>query len=673
MKKLLLILLFVPICLLAQTGSWKAYMAYYEPQQIVKADQRLFVRASNDLYSYHLTDHSIETYDKIRQLSDNSIELIAWNPTVKKLIILYQNYNIDLLTPGSNDIFNISSYYNKSMTQSKTVHQIYIYNEYAYLCTAFGIVKLNMKRQEIAESYILNMDITAMGINNGIAYIRSNDGKVYYGELSKNLIDPGNWKLTTEYPSDIFTVSTADWDQYNELVKTLQPGGPRYNHFGFMRFKNNRLYTVGGGYSAYSEVEYPGTIQILNSNDEWSFLQDDFTGVEGTGGSWRFVCTLNVDVDPRDEKRVFACGRPGLYEYYDGKLVKYYNKDNSPLMPATSSNRYVLVEGCVFDAKGSLWLLQSQVKYNSIMELNTDGELLSHSHNELMNGTLSMQALRNPVFDSEGHLWFVNEYWDKGSFVCYNPATDQIVRLIQKTITNQDGTSYTDFVPHCVAEDLDGNIWIGTNVGPFLIEKSKITSQDEPITQVKVARNDGTDLADYLLSGVNITNIVIDGANRKWFGTENNGVYMISADNTEQIHHFTEDNSPLLSNQIKSLAMNPETGELFIGSDIGLCSYMSDATAGVDEMSKDDVYAFPNPVPSDYTGTITVRGLAYNSDVKILTVSGRLVAEGRSNGGTFTWNGRDSAGRRVASGIYMICAAKSDGSNGIVCKIAMVK
>jgi ligand-binding sensor domain-containing protein len=247
------------------------------------------------------------------------------------------------------------------------------------------------------------------------------------------------------------------------------------------------------------------------------------------------------------------------------------------------------------------------------------------------------------------------------------------VRLIQKTITNQDGTSYTDFVPHCVAEDLDGNIWIGTNVGPFLIEKSKITSQDEPITQVKVARNDGTDLADYLLSGVNITNIVIDGANRKWFGTENNGVYLISADNTEQIHHFTEDNSPLLSNQIKSLAMNPETGELFIGSDIGLCSYMSDATAGVDEMSKDDVYAFPNPVPSDYTGTITVRGLAYNSDVKILTVSGRLVAEGRSNGGTFTWNGRDSAGRRVASGIYMICAAKSDGSNGIVCKIAMVK
>ena len=139
----------------AQIGTWRAYMAYYDIQQIVKGGDRLYVRASNGLYSYNLQDQSIQTYDKIRQLSDTYIDKIAWNPTAKKLLILYDNYNIDLLMPND-EVFNIGSYYLKTMTQSKTVNSIYIYKEYAYLSTAFGIIKLNMQRQEISESYILD-------------------------------------------------------------------------------------------------------------------------------------------------------------------------------------------------------------------------------------------------------------------------------------------------------------------------------------------------------------------------------------------------------------------------------------------------------------------------------------------------------------------------------------
>ena len=100
---------------------------------------------------------------------------------------------------------------------------------------------------------------------------------------------------------------------------------------------------------------------------------------------------------------------------------------------------------------------------------------------------------------------------------------------------------------------------------------------------------------------------------------------------------------------------------------------MSDATAAVDEMKKDDVYAFPNPVPHDYNGLITVRGLSANADVRILSISGKLIANGRSNGGTFTWNGRDLNGNRVASGVYMIATATSEGKKGVVAKIAIVR
>ena len=224
----------------------------------------------------------------------------------------------------------------------------------------------------------------------------------------------------------------------------------------------------------------------------------------------------------------------------------------------------------------------------------------------------------------------------------------------------------------CVAEDKNGDMWVGTNVGPLLLSQNNIDEENPTFTQVKVPRNDGTNYADYLLSGVDISCIAVDGGNRKWFGTYNNGIYLISDDNIQQLQHFTSENSKLLSDNITALAINNESGEVFIATDKGLCSYMSDATQPSETIEKDNVYAYPNPVRPDYTGLITVVGLTANADVKIVTSNGALVAQGRSNGGTFTWDGKDLSGKRVASGIYMIETATEKGGKGTVCKIAIV-
>jgi hypothetical protein len=206
-----------------------------------------------------------------------------------------------------------------------------------------------------------------------------------------------------------------------------------------------------------------------------------------------------------------------------------------------------------------------------------------------------------------------------------------------------------------------------------VLEKDQIESSNYHLTQVKVPRNDGTNYADYLLANIDIMCMMIDGANRKWFGTNGQGVYLISADNMEQLQHFTTDNSPLLSNIVQSIAIDSTTGEVFFGTENGLCSYISDATQPNEEMTKDNVWAYPNPVTPDYTGPITITGLSYDADVKILAANGALVNEGRSNGGTYSWDGCDQQGRRVASGIYMVATATSDGNKGTVCKIAIVR
>ena len=678
MKKrlLLLLLIFSALSLHAQTGSWHAYISYYEPQQIIKGGNRLYVRASNGLYSYNLTDHSITTYDRMRQLSDTYIDRIAWNPTVKKLLIVYSNKNIDLLNEND-EVFNISSYYTHSMTYDKSVYNIYIYQQYAYLPTAFGILKVDMRRNEIAETYILKQKIWYVGISGNTIYAKTSNEVVYCASLKENLIDPSNWTVTDTWPDGIFDLSWTDWNQYLPTVKTLQPGGPKYNRMGFMRFKNDVLYTSDAGLKQASQVdlETPGTIQMLSAYHEWSFLQDDIKGnFPGTeSGSWQFIDMMSVDVDPLNPNHVFGGSRTGLYEFLDGKCVKYYYPDNSILQRTTSSNRYVKVESVLFDANGNLWLTQSEQVNNTLLCITRDGEWKALNPSELIYNSMGLGSLQALFLDSRGLLWFVNNHFNKPSFYCYNPQTGQIIQAYT-SFENQDGITYGDetYYPRCITEDMDGNIWVGTSMGAFILEAANIYNKGSNLMQVKVPRNDGTDLADYLLANANINCIAIDGAGRKWVGTAGSGAYLISNDNLSEVHHFTFENSPLLSNVVESIAINPTTGEVYFGTDRGLCSYMGDATDSSIEMVKDNVYAFPNPVPSSYNGLITVRGLTFDADVKILTVDGRLVYQGRSNGGTFTWNGCDRSGRRVASGVYMIATATSEGKTGVVAKIAMV-
>ncbi|MDY3842896.1 MAG: two-component regulator propeller domain-containing protein, partial [Prevotella sp.] len=237
---------------------------------------------------------------------------------------------------------------------------------------------------------------------------------------------------------------------------------------------------------------------------------------------------------------------------------------------------------------------------------------------------------------------------------------------------NEDNTKVSVNYVRCVAEDKQGNMWIGTDAGPLMLEPDEFNSENPIFQQIKVPRNDGTNYADYLLAGIDITCMAIDGGNRKWFGTANNGIYLIDSDNMTEIQHFTASNSNLLSDNIESIAINEETGEVFIGTNKGLCSYMSDAIEPVEEMNKDVTYAYPNPVRPDYTGPITIVGLTMDADIKITTSNGVLVAQGRSNGGTFVWDGTDTNGKRVASGVYMVQTATAEGKKGTVCKIAIV-
>ena len=653
---------------IAQIGSWRAYLAYYEPQQIcIAGNNILFVRASNSLYSYNLTDHSITTYDKVNTLSDTYISSIAWNQQAKRLIIVYQNGNIDLMDLQEN-VTNISSLYTKTLTESKTVNNIYIYQQYAYLCMSFGIIKVNMERAEISETYTLNQNINSVVISNDNIYARNNQGTVYTALLNTNLIDKSNWQSTSTYPS--FDEDTSDWDSYIDIVKTLRPDGPKYNSFNYLKYQNGQLYSCGGTDSDLSTA----SVQVYDHNN-WHIFQDDISSFTER----RYYYHHSLDVDPTDTTHVFVASNNGLYEFRNGLFVNFYNNTNSPIESYNNTSKnYQLVTGVKYDNNGLLWLFNSQAPTQSLISLDKEGNFTSYNIPELMQldqsgyQNKSLGKLSDMRFDDDGNLWFVNNNWFIPGVFRYNLETKTLKSYTN--FTNQDNIAIENVLAvSCSVEDRNKDIWVGTTRGPLILEQSQLDATNPYFTQFKVPRNDGTNNADYLLYGVNVTSIAIDGGNRKWIGTDGNGVYLISADNLEQIHHFTKESSNLLSDNVLSIAINPTSGEVFFATDMGLCSYMADATAPSDVMHENDVYAYPNPVEPSYTGLITVVGLSFDADVKILTSNGKLVAQGRSNGGTFTWDGCDSKGNRVASGIYMVATATSSGEKGIVCKIAIVR
>ena len=738
-------------------GTWTSYLAYSDITSIAPAGKTVYVLSSKGLFAYNTSDHSIQTFDKMNALSDCNISHIAWCQQARRLIIIYQNQNIDLLDEKGHAT-NISAFYNKSMTADKTVNDLKVVGKDAYVATNFGILKINVAQAEITATYNLGKKVMATAVSDGYIYAACAEQGIIKGKTTDNLLDKTNWsneadfnathlfafdgKLFAATDGFIYRRDNGTWQMaYNihytfcnlngnklvfghneglcifnnagdpviinsgishlkafaydstnncywsnqsddklysltldgkEIVAgttDLAPDGPKYNYFGFMRYANNRLYSCGGGYDSFAELFREAIVQNY-SNDKWTIYEDQLQ--EQVGNLFQdFTC---LDYDPKNPEHVFVGGRAGIYEYLNGKFVNFYNCENSPLMYATPDNspNYILVLGLKFDKKGSLWCLNSFAEKASILELKTDGTWEEHHKEILMddNGR-SLPNMKCMILDSRGLFWFVNNHWSVPSFYCFDPANDAMNHYV--SMVNEDGATLTLTGVRCIAEDKKGNMWMGTNIGPLMLPAEDISKGSNVVLQqVKVPRNDGTNFADYLLSGVDITCIAIDGGNRKWFGTNGNGAYLISDDNMTQVQHFLADNSMLLSNNIESITINDATGEVFFGTDNGLCSYMSDATATNETMDTDNVYAYPNPVRPDYTGLITVTGLSMNADVKIVNANGTLIAEGVSNGGTFTWDGCDTDGKRVASGVYMVMTATSEGSKGTVCKIAIV-
>ena len=479
------------------------------------------------------------------------------------------------------------------------------------------------------------------------------------------------------------------WDckGYNGVVKciakdgeiivnstSVTPDSPVRNYCEYMKFASDDKLLVAGGNLNYFDITfYDGTLMEYDySGNRWNNLPED-TIKQATGIPYLNLCA--IDEDPAEPGHYFAGSFGyGLYEFRNGKFVKHYSTHNSPLESVIPTNtRFVRIPSVKFDKEGNLWCINTGTK-NIVKVLKSDGTWCELYYKPIE----KLATMVEPVMDSRGWLWLKSLQGEAGIFCAKMNGTpldssdDESKAWLNKFV-NQDGISYDIYQVFALAEDREGQMWVGTNTGLFVIDNPKTFFNNGVFKQIKVPRNDGTGLADYLLSGTYIKSIQVDGANRKWIGTNDDGIYLISADGLETIHHFTKDNSSLPSNSIVSIAINDRSGEVFIGTDKGIASYMSDATRPEEKLDENNIYAYPNPVKADYSGNIAIVGLTHDCNVKIVDTAGYLINEGTSNGGQYTWNGRNARGEKVASGVYYVLTYDSNGNEGVATKIVVIR
>lgn len=583
-------------------------------------------------------------------LTDNLLDANNWNKVSSIIYSSLSIYNDELIgNISSNGIYHINkSDYNHSLLINGYYNFMYIYNDKLLAGNNNTLILFN----NINKHYLINHNFNT-------AHVSYENGIYWAGEYENGL-------------------ASFKYNETNNIVETIVssiiPNSPKRNYPYYMKFEGERLLITGGGITN-TVLDREGTIMMYENNTWSSFQEENISEITGVP----YKNMTSIVQDPMDEKHHFASSASqGLYEFYDKKFHKHYSiEKDSPLESALPNNpskeNFVRVNGLIYDNEMNLWMLNC-TSNNHIHILNKEGKWKSFHYSEILTPPTNFE---HTLFDRRGWLWAASTYFSRSGIFCLNTNgtlenTKDDKHRFFSSFVNQDGNTVNNRI-YCLAEDKEGVIWIGTDGGPIILNNpSNAFENNFTCTQIKIPRNDGTNLADFLLVNDVIKVIAIDGANRKWIGTTSSGLYLLSADGMETIQHFTEDNSPLLSNSITSLAIHPRTGEVFIGTSKGLVSYQSDATEAGESFSE-DVYAYPNPVKSDYNGVITVTGLVKDTDIKITNVNGKLIYNGTSVGGQFTWNGRNMQGNKVPSGIYFVLASDKEGKQGIATKILIVK
>lgn len=441
-------------------------------------------------------------------------------------------------------------------------------------------------------------------------------------------------------------------------VENYDLNSPRSIATGEIVFVNNTLYAAAGTVTINWQKQNDKNGIYKLSEGKWTnYNNRKFTPLDSLPD------LVSVAIDPRDESIWSGSFGGGLLHIKTGNTIEIF-KQNSPIGQTTFDPGSYRVSGLAFDRENNLWISNYGAAQNIVVKKN-DGSWKTFAPPF----ALSENAVSQITLDDENQKWIVSPKGNGLIVFDDNGTIDNTADDKWKLYRSGPGIGNlpTNNVLS-IAKDKNGFVWIGTNDGIGVIQcpQNVFTSQGCDAVWPVVSQGG---FNQFLFKGEEIRSIAVDGADRKWVATRN-GAWLISAEGEKVIYRFTEENSPLLSNDVKNIAVDGKTGEVFFATANGICSFRSTATEGGE--TSNNVLVFPNPVPAGYAGTIAIRGLVNNAIVKITELDGRLVYQTRALGGQAVWDGKDYKGRRISSGIYLVLISDDGRKEDLATKIIFI-
>jgi hypothetical protein len=437
---------------------------------------------------------------------------------------------------------------------------------------------------------------------------------------------------------------------------------------------NNYFYSIDSqkGKSAFSSGYLIGKLPAFSKNgihffegENWSFLDTYKQSCWEGKNIWDII---DISINPLNLNEFAACTYSEVpLTIFNNNQGEIFTEDNSTLKSTYMGNGWSLVSDVCYDEKGNLWSLNGYCERPLNVKSAEDGNWMNFD----LGFAAKNKYTKKMIVDFNGNIWCATE--NAGLFG-YNTSGTLSNSTDDKRINLKTGENYGNLPSEnitAIAADFEGEIWIGTDAGFAILYAANSAFDANPgeydAQRVKVQYEGNV---EYVLGSTHITDIEVDGGNRKWIATANAGILLLSPDGSEIIEQHTTENSPLISDIIYDIKLDQTTGELFIITDKGLISYRTNATYEDPDYASTTI--FPNPVRPSYQGPVTIQGIRYNSDVKITDAAGNLVYKTNSNGGTATWDCKNLNGERVATGVYLIWTAMNEGKDKKVGKVLVV-
>ncbi len=451
---------------------------------------------------------------------------------------------------------------------------------------------------------------------------------------------------------------------FKEDCQIMNINSPFSHKVSDISLKNDNIYVASGGVKDNYDYSFTrkgiyiysdGSWQNINQNNEDFFSENDLLNF------------LKIEPHPSKEETYFGTYWGGLLRHDDltGSYT-LYNDTNSALEGTIGDIQRERVTGLLFDKQENLWV--SSFGSSRPLALFSQGE-------EWFNFSLGVNKnIIDIAQDREGYLWLPT-FGNNGGCYVYDPGDDlsssgdDRLRFISSANSN-----LTSNIVNTVNVDLEGAVWIGTAEGPVVFDcgSDPFNTVDCQGDRIKVVQDS---IVAFLLADQDVLAIAVDGGNQKWFGTRK-GIFVQSPGGEEEVFRFTTDNSPLFDNRIRDLTFNNNTGEMLIGTDRGLQSFITPTTGGEQFHSKQEVLVYPNPVEPNYRGPIAIKGLVRDALVQITDVNGNLITEVRAQGGQAVWYGKDLNGKEVSTGVYLIFSSDEDAfdsPNSFVTKVMIIR